>query len=460
MAETDTIGGYVDRIGFGRFQTKLLFVCGAGWLADAWEVVLVAFVLPGIVSEWSLSGGEASLVASSIFIGMLLGAWFWGSVSDYVGRRFGFQATVLIDSVFGLLSALSPNFLVLALLRGLTGFGVGGTLPVDYSIFAEYLPTRKRGRYLVYLESFWALGTVVAAGIAFLVTGAFGATPGWRYLLAISAAPGIVIFLVRRYIPESPRYLVLQGRRSEAREVLRRVAAENQVEVEVGEIMTHRKKVSMIDLGDKPDEIVDQMLDSQFTRIPVYRDDQDNVVGIMHTKELLRELRRHKGDVAKIDFDELPAEPWFIPDTTSLLDQLQAYRERREHFAVVVDEYGSLMGIVTLEDILEEIVGEIEDEHDTPVSGVRPQPDGGYIVDGTVTIRDLNREFDWNLPDEEAATIAGLVMYESRLIPDKGQTFTFHGFRFEVLRRVRNQLTSLRVTPPGAIAAAEREKAE
>jgi Mg2+/Co2+ transporter CorB len=229
-------------------------------------------------------------------------------------------------------------------------------------------------------------------------------------------------------------------------------------EVEVEEIMTHRKKVSMIDLGDEPDGIVDQVLDSQFTRIPVYRGNQDNVVGVMHTKELLRELRRHKGDVAAIDFDELPAEPWFIPDTTSLLDQLQAFRGRREHFAVVVDEYGSLMGIVTLEDILEEIVGEIEDEHDTPVSGVRPQPDGGYIVDGTVTIRDLNREFDWNLPDEEAATIAGLVMHESRMIPEKGQTFTFHGFRFEVLRRVRNQLTSVRVTPPGVVAAAEREK--
>jgi Mg2+/Co2+ transporter CorB len=230
-------------------------------------------------------------------------------------------------------------------------------------------------------------------------------------------------------------------------------------EVEVEEIMTHRKKVSMIDLADEPDGIVDQVLDSQFTRIPVYRDDQDNVVGVLHTKELLRELRRHKGDVAKIDFDELPTEPWFIPDTTSLLDQLQAFRDRREHFAVVVDEYGSLMGIVTLEDILEEIVGEIEDEHDTPVSGVRPQPDGGYIVDGTVTIRDLNREFDWNLPDEEAATIAGLVMHESRLIPEKGQAFTFHGFRFEVLRRVRNQLTSVRVTPPSAVATAdEREK--
>ncbi len=232
-------------------------------------------------------------------------------------------------------------------------------------------------------------------------------------------------------------------------------------EVEVGEIMTHRKKVSMIDLGDKPDGIVDQVLDSQFTRIPVYRGNHDNIVGVLHTKELLRELRRHEGDVSKVDFDNLPSKPWFVPDTTSLLDQLQAFRSRREHFAVVVDEYGSLMGIVTLEDILEEIVGEIEDEHDTPVSGVRPQPDGGYIVDGTVTIRDLNREFDWSLPDEEAATIAGLVMHESRLIPEKGQAFTFYGFRFEVLRRVRNQLTSVRVTPPGALAAAaEREEAE
>lgn len=221
-------------------------------------------------------------------------------------------------------------------------------------------------------------------------------------------------------------------------------------EVEVGEIMTHRRTVSTIDLGDKPEEIVDQVLASQFTRIPVYRDDPDNVVGILHTKELLRELRRLEGDVSKIDFSKLPSEPWFIPDTTSLLDQLQAFRSRREHFAVVVDEYGSLMGIVTLEDILEEIVGEIEDEHDMPVRGVRPQPDGTFIVDGTVTIRDLNREFDWNLPDEEASTIAGLVLHEARLIPEKGQVFVFYGFRFEILRRVRNQIASLRLTPPSA----------
>ncbi len=228
-------------------------------------------------------------------------------------------------------------------------------------------------------------------------------------------------------------------------------------DVEVGEIMTHRRNVSMIDLDSKPEEIVDQVLASQYTRIPVYRKDPDNVVGVLHTKELLRELRRREGDVAQIDLDSVPSAPWFIPDTTTLLDQLQAFRSRREHFAVVVDEYGSLMGIVTLEDILEEIVGEIEDEHDRPVRGVRPQPDGSYIVDGTVTLRDLNREFDWDLPDEEASTIAGLVLHEARLIPNKGQTFVFYGFRFEVLRRVRNQITSIRVIPPGINAPASSQ---
>ena len=223
-------------------------------------------------------------------------------------------------------------------------------------------------------------------------------------------------------------------------------------EVEVGEIMTHRRNVVMIDIEEKPPSIVDQVLASQFTRMPLYKGEHDNVVGVLHVKALLRELRQRGGDLAKIEIGGLTVNPWFVPDTTSLLDQLQAFRERREHFAIVVDEYGALMGIVTLEDILEEIVGEIEDEHDTPVRGVRPHPDGGFAVDGTVTLRDLNREFDWNLPDEEAATLAGLVLHEARSIPESGQVFTFHGFRFEILRRVRNQLTSIRVTPPSAVS--------
>jgi Mg2+/Co2+ transporter CorB len=163
---------------------------------------------------------------------------------------------------------------------------------------------------------------------------------------------------------------------------------------------------------------------------------------------LLRAVRSKEGDLEGLDVVELAADPWFVPESTSLLDQLQAFRRRREHFALVVDEYGSLMGIVTLEDILEEIVGEIADEHDIDVPGVIRQPDGSFVVQGTVTIRDLNRRFEWGLPDEEAATVAGLVLHEARRIPEVGQAFSFHGLRFEILRRLRNQVTAIRITPP------------
>jgi Mg2+/Co2+ transporter CorB len=219
-------------------------------------------------------------------------------------------------------------------------------------------------------------------------------------------------------------------------------------DVEVGEIMTHRRAAVTIDAALPPAEIVEQVLKSPYTRIPLWRGEPDNIVGVVHAKDLLRAVRALGGEVETLDVVEIASDPWFIPESTSLLEQLQAFRERREHFAVVVDEYGSLKGVVTLEDILEEIVGEIADEHDVSVPGVRPQGDGSYIVDGQVTIRDLNREFDWRLPDDEAATIAGLVLHESRQIPQVGQAFLFHGFRFEVLRRQRNQLTTIKVTPP------------
>ncbi|WP_142850132.1 HlyC/CorC family transporter [Telmatospirillum sp. J64-1] len=219
-------------------------------------------------------------------------------------------------------------------------------------------------------------------------------------------------------------------------------------EVEVAEIMTHRRNMVTIDASQPASAIVDQVLASPFTRLPLWQGEQDNVVGILHAKALLRAVRAHPGDLDELDVVSLASPPWFIPDSTSLFDQLQAFRDRREHFAIVVDEYGALLGIVTLEDILEEIVGEISDEHDIAVLGVRPQTDGSYVVDGNVTIRDLNREFDWRLPDEEASTIAGLVLHESRLIPEVGQSFMFHGFRFDVVRRHRNQLTAIRITPP------------
>lgn len=230
-------------------------------------------------------------------------------------------------------------------------------------------------------------------------------------------------------------------------------------DVEVSQIMIHRKNVVMLDADQPAADIEAQVMASPYTRLPLFRDEPDNVVGVLHAKALLRALRANAGDVSKVDILSIAAKPWFIPDTTSLLDQLRAFRERREHFALVVDEYGTLMGIVTLEDILEEIVGDISDEHQSTVGGVRAQPDGSYLIDGAVPIRDLNREFEWALPDSGAATVAGLVLNEARRIPEVGQEFTFHGFRFAVLRRQRNQVTLLRVTPPKPLPAGRTAQA-
>jgi Mg2+/Co2+ transporter CorB len=171
-------------------------------------------------------------------------------------------------------------------------------------------------------------------------------------------------------------------------------------------------------------------------------------VGVLHAKDLLKAVASAAGALERIDIAGISRPPWFIPDTTNLKDQLNAFLKRRSHFALVVDEYGALQGLVTLEDILEEIVGEIDDEHDQAVQGVRRQPDGWVHVDGDVTIRDLNRAMDWNLPDDHAVTVAGLVIHEARTIPEPGQRFLFHGHRFQVLRRQRNQVTALRVSPP------------
>ncbi|HBR69822.1 MAG TPA: hypothetical protein DEA55_10655 [Rhodospirillaceae bacterium] len=219
-------------------------------------------------------------------------------------------------------------------------------------------------------------------------------------------------------------------------------------EVDVSEIMTHRKNVTMVDADLKVEKIVDEVLQSAHTRLPIWQGDQDNIIGILHSKILLQELRDHQGDYSKIRINDICLEPWFIPDSTTLNEQLQAFRERKEHFAIVVDEYGTFMGIVTLEDILEEIVGEIDDEHDETVAGVRKMKDGAYIINGDVTIRDLDREYGWGLPDENYSTIAGLVIHEAQAIPEIGQVFTFYDFRFDIIKRHRNQITQIRVTPP------------
>jgi putative MFS transporter len=222
----------IDRIGFGRFQRRLLLVCGLTWAADAAEVLLIAFALPAVIQEFGLSTFEAGMVVTATFVGMLLGAWFWGSISDRIGRRSGFQLTVLIFAVFGAVSALSPNAAWLAVLRALTGFGLGGALPLDFSLFAEYLPSRNRGRNLVLLESFWALGTIVAAGLAWILV----PTVGWRPLLASTAVVALLVLWIRMKVPESPRYLATAGRLDEARGVLAAVAQTNGRPVPAGDV--------------------------------------------------------------------------------------------------------------------------------------------------------------------------------------------------------------------------------
>jgi len=218
-------------------------------------------------------------------------------------------------------------------------------------------------------------------------------------------------------------------------------------ELQVSDVMIHRTEMVTVNADLAPEELVREVLASEYTRIPLWREKPENIIGVLHAKDLLRAIRAAEGDMTRIDVSSIALPPWFVPEMRPVSEQLKAFRRRKTHFAMVVDEYGEVEGIVTLEDILEEIVGDISDEQDVVVAGVRAQPDGSVVVDGSVPIRDLNRAMDWSLPDEEATTVAGLVIHEARSIPERGQSFTFHGFRFRVLRRERNRITALRIVP-------------
>ena len=215
----------------------------------------------------------------------------------------------------------------------------------------------------------------------------------------------------------------------------------------VSDVMIHRTNMITLNADDKPEDIVNTVIASPVTRLPLWRGNPENIVGVLHVKDLLRALHAVDGDAAKVDITGLLTPPWFVPEMRPVSEQLKAFRRRKTQLALVVDEYGEVEGLVTLEDILEEIVGDITDEHDVAMPGVRRQPDGSVSVNGAVPIRDLNRVMEWNLPDQEATTVAGLVIHEARSIPEAGQSFTFHGFRFRVLRRERNRITALRIQP-------------
>src|SRR5215210_3888218 len=192
-------------------------------------------------------------------------------------------------------------------------------------------------------------------------------------------------------------------------------------ELQVSDVMVHRTEMVMINADLPPEDLVREVLATEYTRIPLWRDKPENIIGVLHAKDLLRAIRASEGAISGIDVSTISLPPWFVPEMRSVSEQLKAFRRRKTHFALVVDEYGEVEGMVTLEDILEEIVGDISDEHDVVVAGVRAQPDGSVVVDGSVPIR------------------------EARSIPERGQSFTFHGFRFRVLRRERNRITALRI---------------
>ncbi|MBN2907160.1 MAG: HlyC/CorC family transporter [Rhodobacteraceae bacterium] len=223
----------------------------------------------------------------------------------------------------------------------------------------------------------------------------------------------------------------------------------------VEEIMLHRSKIEMVDADQPPERVLSQCLESAHTRLPIYKDDPENIVGVIHAKDLLRAMNRlmrgpEASDEKLQEFRVLDVamKPYFVPETTTLDDQMREFLRRHTHFALVVDEYGALRGLITLEDILEEIVGEITDEFDVDAENpLRRAEDGSVLVDGAMTIRDLNRAMDWTLPDEEANTIAGLVIHEAQSIPTQDQVFSFHGFRFEVIQRQSNRITRLKIRP-------------
>ena len=216
-------------------------------------------------------------------------------------------------------------------------------------------------------------------------------------------------------------------------------------ELEVSDVMVHRTVMKTLNADDAPAEVVRQIVQSPHTRMPLWRGSTDNIVGVLHAKDLLRALQEEGNDPTRLDIVKVATKPWFVPDTTTLQEQLNAFLRRKAHFAIVVDEYGEVEGMVTLEDIIEEIVGDIADEHDISVQGVKKEADGSVVADGSVPIRDLNRALGWSLPDDHATTIAGLVIHETQSIPEEKQAFTFHDKRFVVMRREKNRITRLRI---------------
>jgi len=221
-----TIEQTLDQAGTGAFQRGLLGVFGLVWAADAMQVLAVGFTGAAIARTFGLTVPQALQTGTLFFLGMLIGAAAFGRLADKYGRRRVLLVTVACDAVFGLLLAFAPSFGILLALRFMTGVAVGGTLPVDYAMMAEFLPARNRGRWLVMLEGFWAVGTVIIA-LAAWATSLAGVEDAWRYIFIVTAAPALIGIWLRLWVPESPMHLLKSERPEEAKSVMNRVLRRN-----------------------------------------------------------------------------------------------------------------------------------------------------------------------------------------------------------------------------------------
>lgn len=220
-------------------------------------------------------------------------------------------------------------------------------------------------------------------------------------------------------------------------------------DINVYDVITHRKNLYCLDVDMPIEGIIKELQDCPYSRVPLYKDKPENIVGVLIVRNLLKKCIEAEGDLSKVKLKEIMIKPWFIPENTNLLHQLSLFKSRREHFAIVIDEYGDIDGIVTLEDILEEIVGDINDENDVILSEnsqIKQIDENSYLVDGEVSIRDLNRQNGWKISDEHMTTIAGYLLDMTMIIPEEGQQFIFNDFKFEIIKRTKNQLNLIKIT--------------
>ena len=416
-------------------------------LAENWVTILVIFAL--IALSGFFSGSETALTAASRARMHTLensGETRAGTVGRLIERKDRLIGALLIgNNLVNILSSALATSLLLSLF-GDSGVAVATlAMTLLLVIFAEVLPKswaisapdRFAMAVAPFVNAFVTVAGPISTAINWLVRkimGVFGVTfaADNSMLSAHEEIRGAVDLLHREGS-------VIKADRDRLGGVL------DLGELEVSDVMIHRTSMRMLNADETPEVNVRAVLESPYTRMPIWRESSDNIIGIVHAKDVLRALADSGNDFSRIEIVKIAQKPWFVPDTTSVPDQLNAFLRRKAHIAIVVDEYGEVEGLVTLEDILEEIVGDIADEHDTDVQGVRQEADGSVVVDGSVPIRDLNRALDWSLPDDEATTVAGLVIHESQIIPEEKQAFTFHGKRFIVMKREKNRITRLRI---------------